>query len=103
MNTRLVNTAAGVILRALTQNRTAAGIALALESAQLLQSPETVAEMERLRAQSSEAYPGELVMLRGLVATLRVVAVHGDLADVVKLLDEHQRDEQDAFAEMGGA
>ena len=50
MNTRLVNTAADVILRALTQNRTAAGIALALESAQLLQSPETAAESAHYRA-----------------------------------------------------
>ena len=48
MNTRLVNTAAGVILAALTQDRTAAGIALALDSAQLLTSPETAAEMKRL-------------------------------------------------------
>jgi hypothetical protein len=48
---------------------------------------------------NAEAYPGELDMLRGLIATLRVVAQHGDLTDVVKLLDEHQRDEQDAYAE----
>lgn len=48
---------------------------------------------------SAEKYPGELDMLRGLVATLHVVARHGDLPDVVKLLDEHQRDEQDAHAE----
>ncbi|MFK0062672.1 hypothetical protein ACIQTN_26025 [Streptomyces werraensis] len=61
-----------------------------------------VAELEARLAKSVEAYPGELVMLRGLVATLRVVAEHGDLADVVKLLDEHQRDEQDAYAETGG-
>lgn len=52
MNTRLVNTAAGVILAALTQNRTAAGIALALESAQLLQSPEKAAELVALRNDS---------------------------------------------------
>ncbi|NUP19229.1 MAG: hypothetical protein HOZ81_24680 [Streptomyces sp.] len=45
MNTRRVNTAADVILAALTQNRTAAGIAMALESAQLLMSPETAAEL----------------------------------------------------------
>lgn len=49
MNTRLVNTAAGVINAALTTNRTAAGIALALESAQLLMSPEIAAELERFR------------------------------------------------------
>lgn len=51
MNTRLVNTAADVINAALMQNRTAAGIALALESAQLLQSPETAKELERLRSE----------------------------------------------------
>lgn len=49
MNARLVNTAADVILAALTQNRTAAGIALALDSAQLLQSPEKAAELVALR------------------------------------------------------
>ncbi|QJT04407.1 hypothetical protein G9272_32335 [Streptomyces asoensis] len=51
MNTKRVNSAAGVILAALTQNRTAAGIALALESAQMLMSPETAAELEKLRAE----------------------------------------------------
>lgn len=39
MKTRAVNSAAGVILAALTQNRTAAGIALALESAGMLAVP----------------------------------------------------------------
>lgn len=48
MNTKLVNSAAGVINAALGQDRTAAGIALALESAQLLAAPGTVAELERL-------------------------------------------------------
>lgn len=48
MNTKTVNSAAGVILAALTQNRTAAGIALALDSAQLLMSPDTPAELNRL-------------------------------------------------------
>lgn len=50
MNTKRVNSAAGVINAALTQNRTAAGIALALESAQLLLTSETAAELERYRA-----------------------------------------------------
>ena len=45
MNTRSVNSAAGVINAALTQNRTAAGIALALESAGLLMSPEAAADL----------------------------------------------------------
>lgn len=54
MNTRLVNTAAGVINAALTQNRTSAGIALALESAQMLMTPETAAELELLRVRVTE-------------------------------------------------
>ncbi|MGW4670143.1 hypothetical protein [Streptomyces sp. NPDC004324] len=54
MNTRQVNTAAGVILAALTQNRTPAGIALALDSARLLLTPEIVAEIERLQARVVE-------------------------------------------------
>lgn len=48
MNARRVNTAAEVILAALTQNRTAAGIALALDSAQLLMSPEMAHRMAAL-------------------------------------------------------
>jgi hypothetical protein len=48
-----------------------------------------------------QAYDGELAMLRGLVATLRVVAQHGDLPQARQLLDEHQRDEQDAYAKAG--
>jgi hypothetical protein len=51
VNTKLVNSAAGVINAALGQDRTAAGIALALESAQLLVAPGTVAELESLRSQ----------------------------------------------------
>jgi hypothetical protein len=50
-------------------------------------------------AADGQAYNGELSMLRGLVATLRAVAKHGDLGDVQKLLAEHERDEQDAYAE----
>lgn len=48
---------------------------------------------------SAEEYPGELDMLRGLVATLRAVAQHGDLTDVVKLLAEHEADDRAARAE----
>jgi hypothetical protein len=54
VNTKRVNTAADVILAALTQNRTAAGIATALESAQLLMSPETAAELRSLRDRVAE-------------------------------------------------
>lgn len=51
MNAKLINSAAGVINAALTQNRTAAGIALALDSAGMLMTPETAAELAGLRAQ----------------------------------------------------
>lgn len=54
MNTKAVNSAAGVVLAALQQNRTAAGIALALDSAQMLMTPETAAELETLRARVAE-------------------------------------------------
>lgn len=54
MNTKLVNSAAGVILAALTQNRTAAGIAIALDSAQMLMTPEIAAELKQLRARVTE-------------------------------------------------
>ncbi|MEU3620646.1 hypothetical protein ABZ725_51680 [Streptomyces sp. NPDC006872] len=50
MNTKLVNTAADAICRAMKNGKqTPAGIAFDLESAQLLQSPETAAELTRLR------------------------------------------------------
>lgn len=55
MNARSVNAAAGVVQAAWAQGRrTAAGIALALDSAQMLMSPETAAELERLRARVAE-------------------------------------------------
>lgn len=54
MNAKRVNAAAGVILAAQKQKNTAAGIAMALESAGLLQSPESAAELEQLRARVTE-------------------------------------------------
>lgn len=55
MNARLVNSAAGVVQAAMEQGRrTATGIAVALESAQLLMTPEIAAELERLRARVAE-------------------------------------------------
>lgn len=43
-------------------------------------------------AEDGQAYPGELAMFHGLIATLTAVAEHGDLKDVRKLLEEHQTD-----------
>jgi hypothetical protein len=55
VNTRLINTAADVIHRAMEQGRqTPAGLASALESACLLQSPETAAENAALKARRDE-------------------------------------------------
>ena len=55
MIARVVNQAADVIHRAQANGtQTATGLAIALESAQLLQSPETAAELERLRARVAE-------------------------------------------------
>jgi len=50
-------------------------------------------------ADDGQAYPGELAMLHGLIATLRVVAEHGDLRQVRKLLEEHKADDAAARAE----
>lgn len=49
MNAKRVSAAAGVVFAAQQTRQTAAGIAAALESACLLQSPETAAELESLR------------------------------------------------------
>ncbi|MFF7534912.1 hypothetical protein ACFZB2_38370 [Streptomyces bobili] len=54
-------------------------------------------------AEDGQAYDGELVMLRGLLATLHAVAEHGDLADVRQLLAEHRRDNADARDEKATA
>lgn len=68
MNTRLIATAADVISRAMQQGRTLpAALAVALDSAQLLQSPETAAEHERVRTKYLEAADtvARLVLQRG--------------------------------------
>ncbi|MFF1282199.1 hypothetical protein [Streptomyces sp. NPDC058299] len=77
MNTRLVNSAAGVINAALTQNRTAAGIALALESAQMLQSPETAAELESARVDGQ-----------------RMIRAEQRRAELEAVLSTHRQDDQ---------
>lgn len=45
-------------------------------------------------------YPGELDMLRGLIATVSAVAEHGDLPDVRRLLAEYAADDKAARAEL---
>lgn len=50
MNARAVSAAAGVVHAAMKTHSTAAGIAMAVEAAGLLMSPEVAAELARLRA-----------------------------------------------------
>lgn len=96
MNAQRVNSAAGVILAALTQNRTAAGIALALESAGLLLTADVQSELnaldgarlslweeecasERLRVALESAKRGRRE-LRARAAALESAAVEGRAA-----------------------
>lgn len=62
---RAVNQLADVICRAQKQGRvTPAGIAMAVDAAGLLQSPETAAELDRLRAARDRAAEGGLSLER---------------------------------------
>ncbi|MFJ8555274.1 hypothetical protein [Streptomyces sp. NPDC093676] len=55
MKTRNVNAAAGVLNAAMQQGKqTPTGLAVALDSACLLNSPETAVELQRLRARVAE-------------------------------------------------
>jgi len=54
MNTKALNSLADLILRAQGQDRTPMGIALAVDAAGRHMSPETAAELERLRAEVAE-------------------------------------------------
>lgn len=71
MNTRRVNAAADVIARAMENGRQVpAALAVALESAQMLMSPEQAAEFERLRAREAELEQ-ELAALKAQGQVLR--------------------------------
>jgi hypothetical protein len=76
MNTRRVNAAADVICRAMENGRRVpAAMAVALESAQMLMSPEMAAEMERLQKRVAELEQA-LAALTAQNETLR--ATHAD-------------------------
>lgn len=66
MNARRVHAAEGVVFAALKTKQTAAGIAASLEAAGLLQSPESAAEVVRLRERVTEleARPAPAAVLR---------------------------------------
>lgn len=91
MNTKLVTAATDVIHRAqMNGTVTAAGLAIALYSAQLLQSPETVAEMERTaRAEAApywrqRAYRAENVQWDNALAPGGEVCAHPDCGQPVE-------------------
>jgi hypothetical protein len=99
---RAVNAAADVIHRAqVNGTQTATGIAIALESAQLLQSPETVAEsaVSAQAVQLAEASVAELrreheenARLRERIATLEVAVESPELcADCGHMEDAHSK------------
>lgn len=56
MNARALNALAGVIAAAMRQDRTPMGIALAIESAGLLMTPEMAAELESVRVAPSSRF-----------------------------------------------
>jgi DNA repair exonuclease SbcCD ATPase subunit len=92
MNTKRVNTVADAIDRAQKNGkRTAAGIAVELESAQLLMSPEVAAELEQLRSElkSARVDGRRLVQAEQRRAELEAVyATHrdDDQAEIERLL-----------------
>lgn len=105
MNTKLVNSAAGVILAALTQNRTAAGIALALDSAQLLMTPETAAELKRLRERVVELEEQLVAQERPvdedpITFSLTAEASCGRALTTGNACPEHSRAEQDVTPQV---
>lgn len=67
MNARALTALAGVIAAAMRQDRTPMGIALAIESAGLLQSPESAAELVALRAERDPRRDESVAKLRTLL------------------------------------
>ncbi|MFI1472090.1 hypothetical protein [Streptomyces wuyuanensis] len=48
----------------------------------------------------AEAYTGELAMLRGVLGVVRVIAQHGDIDELRRVVAEHFADERAAYAEL---
>ncbi|MER5715787.1 hypothetical protein [Streptomyces sp. NPDC002132] len=70
MNTKALNSLADLICRAQEQDRTPMGIAFAVEAAGRHMSPETAAELERLRARVAELETGLPVVQTALFKAL---------------------------------
>ncbi len=85
MQTRAVNAAAGVLLAAMQQGRqTPTGLALALDAAQLLNSPEAAAEFEKLLRWHREAIAKLVARIERHRA--RLVKAEADLLEMRGLL-----------------
>ena len=82
MNARRVAAAEGVILAAMQTRQTAACIAIALDSAQLLQSPESATEVE-IQSRELSAARAELKELRARVAGLETQSPRVRTEDLV--------------------
>ncbi|MGW1546648.1 hypothetical protein [Streptomyces sp. NPDC002346] len=67
-------------------------------------TPETAGGLlDAYRAEStatSENYPGELAMLRGVLGVVRTIAQHGDIDELRRVIAEHYADERAAYAEQ---
>jgi hypothetical protein len=109
MTTRAVNAAAGVILAAMQQDRrTPTGLAIALDSACLLNSPEHAAEVAKLQARIAEleaaAYGDAEVRLLNPVEQIQhlhaCVAAQMSRADTLDRLCREQRAQADQAEEQ---
>ncbi|WP_329424055.1 hypothetical protein [Streptomyces sp. NBC_01268] len=107
MNTKRIAAAEGVILAALKTRKTAAGVAVALESACLLQSPESVAETAEMR--SSLRRLDQVAMARGrevnrlLARVSELEAERHSTNEALSDAAEALRVQRDRIAELEGA
>ena len=109
MNTRAINSAAGVILAALEQDRTPAGIALALEAAGLLMSPEAALDLASVSTDAVALLDQAVVELKreheesarlrselesARVDGLRLMRAEQRRAELEAVLSTHRKDDQ---------
>ncbi|NUQ95328.1 MAG: hypothetical protein HOY79_01760 [Streptomyces sp.] len=105
MNTKRVNAAADVIRRAMANGRRVpAAMAVALESAQMLMSPEIAAELEQLRARVAELEAEQHSTNEALADTTVAQRSAEASADrLTRLLAPTQALREDEAAEVGDA
>lgn len=109
MNTKLINSVADVINAALTQNRTAAGIALALDSAGFLAPPRNppltkarAAAATMLRLDTGQDRPTWRVIITDSESPTGIAPVcTGDRSDSLHMIDDYpggpKRDEDGVY------